>query len=273
MRRRQGAILSLVLLASLVPATKVNAAASRANLQKEVDGLTTQISTLDEDYNDARIKLVAAEQQMRELGVAKDDANRELAELRKTASQRAAASYRLGVPNMILALFGSENFTDFSRRMGVSSRVGDWESGIVTELEIANTRSQEKEEQLRQERDRAKSLSTSISKKRSALQERVNQHEALMSRIAAEERARAAASRRSTPPAPLHPAGSQDRNSAPARLRQRPGCAGRRLLENRERPTPGVQAVPDPSTARASRVTHGGRQACRCLTRRGHSTP
>lgn len=204
MRRRQGAILSLVLLASLVPATKVNAAASRANLQKEVDGLTTQISTLDEDYNDARIKLSAAEQQMRELGIAKDDANRELAELRKTASQRAAATYRMGVPNVILALFGSENFTDFSRRMGVSSRVGDWESGIVTELEIANIRSQEKEEQLRQERDRAKSLSTSIAKKRSALQERVNQHEALMARVAAEERARAAAARRSsTPPAPL----------------------------------------------------------------------
>ncbi len=94
---------------------------------------------------------------MRELGIAKDDANRELEELRKTASQRAAASYRMGMPNMILVLFGSESFNDFSRRMGVSSRVGDWESGIVTELEIANNRSEEKEELLRKERDRAKS--------------------------------------------------------------------------------------------------------------------
>src|SRR5688572_816842 len=112
MRRRPGAILSLLLLASLVPATRVDAAPSRANLQREVDSLTNQISTLDEDYNDARIKLSQAERQMRELGIAKEDANRELEALRKTASQRAAASYRLGVPNMILVLFGSENFND-----------------------------------------------------------------------------------------------------------------------------------------------------------------
>ena len=184
--------MSLFLLASLVPATRVDAAVSRANLQKDVDRLTTQISTLDEDYNHARIQLSSAERQMRELGIAKEDANRELAELRKTASQRAAASYRIGMPNMILALFGSESFNDFSRRMGISSRVGDWESGIVTELEIANNRSHEKEEQLRKERDRAKALSNSISKKRSSLQERVNQHEALMARVAAEERAAAA---------------------------------------------------------------------------------
>jgi cell wall-associated NlpC family hydrolase len=206
MRRRPGAILSLLLLASLVPATRVDAAPSRANLQREVDQLTTQISTLDEDYNHARIELSAAERQMRELGIAKEEANRELAELRKTASQRAAASYRIGMPNMILALFGSESFNDFSRRMGISSRVGDWESGIVTELEIANNRSQEKEEQLRKERDRAKALSNSIAKKRSSLQERVNEHEALMARVAAEERARAAAATRSRsarPPAPL----------------------------------------------------------------------
>ncbi len=204
MRRRPGAVISLLLVASLVPATRVDAAVSRANLQSEVDSLTTQISTLDEDYNDARIKLAAAERQMRELGIAKEEADRELETLRRTASQRAAASYRMGVPNMILALFGAESFTDFSRRMGVSTRVGDWESGIVTELEIANNRSQETEEQLRAERDRAKALSNSIASKRSSLQERVNQHEAVMARVAAEERARAArATSSARPPAPL----------------------------------------------------------------------
>ncbi|HEX2149158.1 MAG TPA: NlpC/P60 family protein [Actinomycetota bacterium] len=216
MRRRLGAILSLLLVASLVPATRVDAAPSRANLQKEVDSLTTQISTLDEDFNHARIQLSRAERQMRELGIAKEEANRELAELRRTASQRAAASYRIGMPNMILALFGAESFNDFSRRMGISSRVGDWESGIVTELEIANNRSQEKEAQLRKERDRAKALSSSISQKRTALQQRVNQHEALMARVAAEERARAARA-----------AATSARGAAPARplvplLRQEP---------------------------------------------------
>lgn len=193
MPRRPGVTVSLILLACLIPATSVDAAPSRASLQSEVDRLQTQISTLDEDFNDARIQLTTAERQIREIGVAKEEADRRLAELRQTASQRAAATYRMGVPNIVLVLFGSESYNDFSRRMGVSSRVGDWESGIVTELEVANGRSAQKEEELRQELAKAKTLTDSISSKRTQLQARVDEHEALMGRIAAEERSRAAA--------------------------------------------------------------------------------
>lgn len=196
MRRRPGAILSLLLVASLVPAAGVEAAASRANAQREIDKLETQISTLDEDYNDARIKLSSVDRQIRELGIAKEEADRQLQQLRRTASARAAASYRIGVPDMILVLFGSENFNDFNRRMGVTSRIGDWESGVMTELQIANNRSEEKEAALRKESNRAKALSTSIAKKRAALQGRVNEHQNLMNRIAAQERQRAAAASR-----------------------------------------------------------------------------
>jgi peptidoglycan DL-endopeptidase CwlO len=198
MRRRPGALLSLLLVASLVPATGVEAAPSRANLQRDIDRLETQISTLDEDYNDARLKLASADRQIRELGIAKEEADRRLQELRRTASARAAASYRIGVPDMILVLFGSDNFNDFNRRMGVTSRVGDWESGIMSQLEVANNRSEEKEEELRKESDRAKALSNSIAKKRSALQDRVNEHQRLMDRIAAQERQRAAAAQAAT---------------------------------------------------------------------------
>ncbi|HVL51104.1 MAG TPA: hypothetical protein VM754_06360, partial [Actinomycetota bacterium] len=210
MRRRSSAFLSLLLLASLVP-TGVDAAPSRANLQADIDRIETQISTLDEDFNDARLKLSTAERQIRELGLAKQEADRRLAELRQTASQRAAASYRIGAPNMVLVLFGAENFNDFTRRMGLSSRVGDWESGIVTELEIANNRSEAKEAELRAERDRAKALSTSINTKRAQLQRRVDEHQGLIDRLVAQERQRAqasaaaaarAAARRGAPPPP-----------------------------------------------------------------------
>ena len=204
MRRRAGAFLSLLLLASLVPAA-AEAAPSRANLQGDISRLETQISRLDEDYNDARLKLSSADRRLREIGIAKAEADRRLEVLRRTASQRAAASYRIGVPNMILVLFGSENFSDFTRRMGLTSRVGDWESGIMTELEIANDRSEEKEAELRRERDRAKALSSSINRKRSELKQRVDQHQTLINRLLAEERRRAeaaarAAARRGAPP-------------------------------------------------------------------------
>lgn len=195
MRRRLGAFIPLFLLASLLP-TRVDAAPSRASLESDIDRLETQISSLDEDYNDARLKLSTAERQIRELAAAKEEADRRLTQLRRTASQRAAASYRIGVPNIILVLFGSESFNDFSRRMGVTSRVGDWESGLVTELEIANSRSREKAEQLTAERDRAKALSTSIAGKRSELQQRVDQHQSLIDRLVAQERERAASAAR-----------------------------------------------------------------------------
>ncbi len=97
---------------------------------------------------------------------------------------------------MILVLFGAENFNAFARRMGLSSRVGDGESGIVTELEIANNRSEAKGAELRKERDRARALSASINKKRSQLKERVDQHEALIGRLVAQERQRAEAAAR-----------------------------------------------------------------------------
>lgn len=207
MRRRLRAFIPLLLLASLLP-TRVDAAPSRANLQSDIDRLETQISTLDEDYNHARLKLSSADRQIRELAAAKVEADRELQRLRNTASQRAAATYRMGVPNMVLVLFSAESFNDFSRRMGVSSRIGNWESGIVTELEIANNRSEEKEAQLRRERDRAKALSDSIATKRSQLQERVDQHQGLIERLVAQERSRAesaarAAVRRNQPPPPI----------------------------------------------------------------------
>ncbi len=60
MRRRSSAFLSLLLLPSLVP-TRVDAAPSRGNLEADIEKLETQISTLVEDYNHARLKLSTAE--------------------------------------------------------------------------------------------------------------------------------------------------------------------------------------------------------------------
>ncbi|HEX2054543.1 MAG TPA: NlpC/P60 family protein [Actinomycetota bacterium] len=204
MRRRAGAFLSLLFVASLLPA-RVDAAPSRANLEADINRLDTQISQLDEDYNDARLKLTSADHRLREIGVAKQEADRRLEVLRRTASQRAAASYRIGAPNMLLVLFGAENFNDFTRRMGLTSRVGDWESGIVTELEIANDRSEQIQAQLRAERDKARALSTSIDKKRTQLKQRVDQQQALINRLVAQERQRAEAEarRRRTVPRPV----------------------------------------------------------------------
>ena len=124
--------------------------------------------------------------------MAKEDADAKLAELRKKASARAAAAYRTGMPDILLVLFGSNNFSDFNKKMGVATRVGDWESGVMSDLEIANNRSEIQTENLRKELTKARTLTNSISQKRAALKTRVDQQK----RLLAQQSARDASSRR-----------------------------------------------------------------------------
>lgn len=188
MRPRLGAFLSLLFLASTFPAAGLEAATSRAGVQEEIDRLASQLGALDEDFNEARINLHNTERQIRELEVAKQEADQQLEKLRQAASARAAASYRMGVPTMILALFGSDSYDDFFRRMGVSSRVGDWESGLVTDLQIANNRARQTEEELRQELTRARQITEALEQKRTQLRAQESQQRALLERLASQER-------------------------------------------------------------------------------------
>lgn len=194
MRRRLGAVLALLTAACLLPTPAVDAAPARTNYQSEIDRLSQQISNLDEDYNDARLKLSKTDRQIRDLGVAKEEADRRLEILRTKASARAAAAYRTGMPDILLVLFGSDSITDFNKRMGVASRVGDWESGVMTDLEIANNRSELQAQNLRKELTRARALTNSIAQKRAALKTRIDQQKRLLD----QQRAREGASRRGT---------------------------------------------------------------------------
>jgi cell wall-associated NlpC family hydrolase len=201
-RRRAGVILAAS-LPFLLPVTAVQAAPSRAGHLAEIDRLSVQISKLDEDYNEARIKLGKVQRQVQEARQAKQTADERLLQLRKTASSRAAAAYRVGIPNVLLILFGSNSVTDFSKKMGIAARVGDWESGVMTSLQIAKERSDERTLQLKRELARAKAVSDSIAAKRTTLRTRVSEQRSLLSRLTATEaaeRRRAVEVRVITPP-------------------------------------------------------------------------
>ncbi len=190
MGRRLGLVLALLALASLV-APPIQAAPARSD-GSAIERLSNQISSLDEDYNDARIRLSKVDRQIRDLGVAKEEADRALATLRTKASARAAAAYRTGMPDLLLVLFGSTSIADFSKRLGVATRVGDWESGVMTDLEIANRRSEIQEEALRKELVKAKALTNSIAEKRASLRTKMEQQKRLLE----QQRARDAAAAR-----------------------------------------------------------------------------
>jgi cell wall-associated NlpC family hydrolase len=191
MGRRPAVVLALCAAATLI-APPIQAAPARNDHQSGIDRLSNQISSLDEDYNDARIRLAKVDRQIRDLGVAKEEADRQLEALRRKASARAAAAYRTGMPDLLLVLFGSTSIADFSKRLGVATRIGDWESGVMTDLEIANQRSEVQAETLRKELTKARALTNSIAQKRAALRTKVDQQKRLLE----QQRAREAASSR-----------------------------------------------------------------------------
>ena len=177
-------------LAFLLPAISVEAAPSRAGHEARISRLSEQISKLDEDYNDARIKLARVQRQVQETRRLKEVADARLRDLRATASARAAAAYRLGVPNVLLILFGSTNVTDFNKKLGLASRVGSWESGVMTDLRIATRRSDERGRQLRTELAQARAISDSIAAKRASLKDQVAEQERLLRRLTVQQAAR-----------------------------------------------------------------------------------
>ncbi len=197
--RRLAAIIACLALI-VIPTAQAQAAPTRAQTQAELDRLADQISRHDEDYNVARITLTRVERQIRDVTKDKQVADGQLKGLRAKASARAAAMYRLGYADVLLAFFGSSSPSEFQKRMEITSKVGDWEAGLMDSLEIANERSADRAESLRAELSRARSIRDSIAAKRSLLQSKVAEQRKLLDRIAAAE---AAAARPKPKPAPV----------------------------------------------------------------------
>lgn len=190
--RRVAAILA-VLATLLVPAAPSQAVPSRADVERRIDDLENQASLLDEEYNIARLELNRVEQKMRDTRTAKAAADKRLAALRGTASARAAAVYRVGLPDVLLIFFGSRNASEFSRRMGIVSKVGDWESGVMTSLTIADQRSRYLAESLEKDLARGRTLRDSLVSKKKGLLGKIAEQKRILDRLSAAERASLAA--------------------------------------------------------------------------------
>lgn len=200
--RRLAAIIACLALI-VIPTAQAQAAPTRAQTQAELDRLADQISRHDEDYNVARITLDRVERQVRDVTKDKQAADGQLKGLRTKASARAAAMYRLGYADVLLAFFGSSSAAEFQKRMEITSKVGDWEAGLMDSLEIANERSSDRAEELRAELARARSIRDLIAAKRSLLQSKVTEQRKLLDRIAALEAASARPKPKPAPPVAL----------------------------------------------------------------------
>jgi len=153
---------------------------------------------LDEDYNESRISLARLESDIRSAKQNKAAAEAELKQLRMVTSKRAVAVYKAGVPNVLEVLLTSDSMSDFERRMGVANKVGDWEYGMITSLEMAQTRTEQRTQDLESDLDDAKKIKESIDQRRKGLQQKVAEQKRLLDELARQEAAAAAARARAS---------------------------------------------------------------------------
>lgn len=195
-RLRPAAIFLALAILSLSLTGHAGAAPTRQSVEEQLDRLSREISQVDEQYNEARLQLQKVQNQIRDAQRRKSDADRELVSLRRRASAHGVAVYRAGLPNVFLILLSSRSVTDFQRRMSMLTRVADWESGLISSLELAQSRADRVREELQSSLDRRKSIESSLASKRQLLERRIAEQKAILARF---DSARAA--RRPAPPA------------------------------------------------------------------------
>src|SRR5256714_6586846 len=158
----------LGLLVTGLPSVPV-AAATQKDVQAQIDKLATEISDLDEQYNQASIHLQKVQSQIQDSQNQSAKAQADFLALQKVASAQAAAMYRAGAPSLVVAFLSSKNLDDFNTKMELISQVSDWQSGILTSLQIADQRAKVAQSDLSRDLSQAKSIDDSLARLRAGL--------------------------------------------------------------------------------------------------------
>lgn len=181
----------LGLLVTGLPSVPV-AAATQKDVQAQIDKLGTQISDLDEQYNQASIHLQKVQSQIQDSQNQSARAQADFLALQKVASAQAAAIYRAGAPSLLVAFLSSKNLDDFNKKMELISQVSDWQSGILTSLQIADQRAKVAQSDLSRELSQARSINDSLANQRKDLTDRLASEQKLLGQITEANRIAAA---------------------------------------------------------------------------------
>jgi cell wall-associated NlpC family hydrolase len=168
------------------------AAATQKDVQAQIDKLAAEISDLDEQYNQASIHLQKVQSQIQDSENQGAKAQADFLALQKVASAQAAAIYRAGAPSLVVAFLSSKNLDDFNKKMELISQVSDWQSGIMTSLQIADQRAKVAQSDLSRQLAQAKSIDDSLAKQRNALNDRLASEQKLLGQITEANRQAAA---------------------------------------------------------------------------------
>jgi cell wall-associated NlpC family hydrolase len=181
----------LGLLVTGLPSVPV-AAATQKDVQAQIDKLGTEISDLDEQYNQASIHLQKVQSQIQDSQDQSAKAQADFLALQKVASAQAAAIYRAGAPSLLVAFLSSKNLDDFNKKMELISQVSDWQSGIMNSLQIADQRAKVAQSDLSRELSQARSINDSLANQRKDLTDRLASEQKLLGQITEANRIAAA---------------------------------------------------------------------------------
>jgi cell wall-associated NlpC family hydrolase len=168
------------------------AAATQKDVQAQIDKLGAEISDLDEQYNQASINLQKVQSEIQDSQNQGAKAQADFLALQKVASAQAAAIYRAGAPSLVVAFLSSKNLDDFNKKMELISQVSDWQSGIMTSLQIADQRAKVAQSDLSRQLAQQKSINDSLAKQRNALNDRLASEQKLLGQITEANRQAAA---------------------------------------------------------------------------------
>jgi peptidoglycan DL-endopeptidase CwlO len=182
---------ALGLLVMGLPSAPV-AAATQKDVQAQIDKLGAEISDLDEQYNQASIHLQKVQSEIQDSQNQGAKAQADFLALQKVASAQAAAIYRAGAPSLVVAFLSSKNLDDFNKKMELISQVSDWQSGIMTSLQIADQRAKVAQADLSRQLAQQKSINDSLAKQRNALNDRLASEQKLLGQITEANRQAAA---------------------------------------------------------------------------------
>jgi cell wall-associated NlpC family hydrolase len=168
------------------------AAATQKDVQAQIDKLGAEISDLDEQYNQASIHLQKVQSEIQDSQNQGAKAQADFLALQKVASAQAAAIYRAGAPSLVVAFLSSKNLDDFNKKMELISQVSDWQSGIMTSLQIADQRAKVAQSDLSRQLAQQKSINDSLAKQRNALNDRLASEQKLLGQITEANRQAAA---------------------------------------------------------------------------------
>ncbi|MDR3137158.1 MAG: peptidoglycan DD-metalloendopeptidase family protein [Coriobacteriales bacterium] len=123
-----------------VPAVAATSAEKQAEVDEalgRLDTLQTELNQLADDYQNAVLARLEAEERMLEARAREEAAIQRISELQQQLGSRAQYMYRSGSGSFLDVLFGAQSFSDFINAFDMINRVNDQDAKLVQESRVA----------------------------------------------------------------------------------------------------------------------------------------